>query len=115
MSQFPTQAIQNEFSAFLPTASLELDKVGQATRPLRVLGLSVVTMQAANTTGAWGTGVVSLKQSNDGEHWEDFDTAVTANSDTIERVDVASVWVRAEVTTAGSAGHYAAVTICGRI
>ena len=111
MSQF-----LEDISATIPATELDLDLVGDTHNPLRVVGLSVVSLQASNITGAWGSGVVTIQRSNDGIHWSAFSPAATVSAADgfVTVTAVCCTWVRAIVTTAGTAGHKVSVSLCGR-
>lgn len=99
----------------LAMASLELDKVGSRLGPVDVGGANVCTIQATVTDGAWGSGVLTVERSNDGEEWVAMATPLTISSDGISTTTPTTKYMRVRVSTAGSANDKVRVSLYARL
>lgn len=103
-----------EFASY-ETIEIDLGMLGESTYAFDIAGSNSTTIQAANTSGAWGSAVLTVERSNDGEQWFGLSCEVTISSDGIYAIRPFTKWVRVTVTTAGTAGHRATVTVYSQL
>lgn len=94
----------------------DLGKLGDTAGPIDVGGATVTTIQATNTTGAWGSGVLTVERSNDNETYYALTAgATTISADGITTMAPDTKWIRVRVSTAGTAGHSVRLGIYSRL
>lgn len=98
------------------TMILELDKLEHTFGPIDVGGATSVSIQASLIEGAWGSAVLTVKRSNDGEVYGNLATgATTISSNGITTITPDTKFLQVYVSTAGSAGDKVRVTVYSKL
>ena len=103
----------NDFYRIAQTV-LQIDYLGRELI-IECGGANGVTIQTPLTEGAWGSAVLTVQRSNDGQVWYALASPTTISSDSITSVTPDTQFLRVYVSTAGSAADKVRVTAYSRL
>lgn len=96
--------------------NLELDQLDSgADQIVEVGAANKGHIQSSIIDGAWGSAVVTIERSSDGVNWVALSSPVTINSDTLTSITPDTNYLRARVSTIGSANDRARIVFDSRL